>query len=193
MTHEDYKRALKVALTGALTGGAVGGGARALSSPGTLRELLKAVGTGAAIGGTVAGGSSAIGSKIMGSPTPDESNPAASRGAVGGGVTGALLGGSLGALAVAGHLPAKLGSLAEKLDIPAENMITEYIKKLAQHPVSGKTIAKGAGIGAAALGLPLAYQGFDEGVGYDALQHEIDRKQREKEAMQAMAYQGQYR
>ena len=190
MTHDDYKRALKVALTGALTGGAFGAGARALGGTGELADLIKAAGIGAATGGGIAGGPSLIGSKILGSPQPEEQNPAAARGMVGGGVTGALLGGGLGALAVSGHLPAKLGMLAEKLDIPAENMITQYFKKLAAKPVTGRSILKGAGIGAAALGLPLAYQGFDEGVGYDALQHEIDRKQQEQAALAAMRYQG---
>ena len=189
--HEALKRALKVASTGALTGAAVGSGARALSSTGSVKDLIKAAITGGVTGGGLAGISSYVGSKIKGEPKEEERNPAASRGALGGGVTGALLGGGLGALAVAGHMPAGAASLAEKLDIPAENMITQYIKKLAAKPVTGRSIAKGAGIGAAALGLPLAYQGFDEGVGYDALQRELERKQREQQALQAMRYNGE--
>lgn len=181
MDRGDIKRALKVALAAAVTGGTIGAGAKLLGGATKLSEILKAGGAGAGIGALVGGGSNMLGNEVMGDPEYGDSNPNAKRGAVGGGLAGGIVGGVLGGLGAAGRFPKGISSLVSKMgeEAPAENMITRYINSLSHTPTPGN-IAKGAGVGAAALGLPSAYYGADEGMGYDVVQREMDDEKKRR-------------
>jgi hypothetical protein len=184
---DKTKAALRIALMGALTGGVVGGGAKMLGGAKKMSEILRAAGIGSALGGTAAAGTNLAGTTLMGEPEEGESSPYAKRGLLGGALLGALGGGALGAAGAAGKIPGGLKALVAKIgeEIPIENMITRKIGEYAKRPTK-EGVKKGAMIGAAALGIPLGYEGFDEGVYFDAMQEEIAKEQRRKQIEELM-------
>lgn len=190
---DKTKAALRIALMGALTGGALGAGGKFLGLGGkaaeTLPEILRAAGIGAGLGGAAAGATNVAGSALMGDPEEGEDNPYAKRGLTGGALLGVLGGGALGALGAAGKFPVGLKALMAKLgeELPMDNMITRHISQLGEAPTASG-IKKGAAIGAAALGIPLAYEGGDEGMYFDAMQEQIAKEQRRKQIERMMMY-----
>ena len=187
MDNNKHRSALRLALMGALTGGAFGAGAKFYSGAKDLGSILRAAGIGAGVAGGVAGGSHLVGNAVMGEPQEGETNPNAKRGVLGGVLLGALAGGGLGAAGAAGKIPFALKKLAAKFadEIPVENMITRKIGQYAEKPTT-VGMKKGALMGAAALGIPMAYEGGDEGMYYDQMQEEIAKEQRRKQIEQIM-------
>jgi hypothetical protein len=187
-SHDDHLRAaLKIALSGALTGGVIGAGGKFLTGARGLGAIGKAGAVGAGLGGAVSGLSNLLGASVMDEPEPGEVNGYAKRGLVGGGLLGAGIGGVLGGLGASGKLKIsanapqilrKIASMAAE-ELPLKNLIAEKIAQLGEAP-TGAGIRKGALMGAATLGLPSAYMGMDESLGYDALQREIEDEQRKK-------------
>jgi hypothetical protein len=183
---DSTKAAMRNALMGALTGGAIGGGGKFLSGANKMRDIMRAAAAGGALGGTAAGATNVAGNAMMGAPDPEDPSAFKTRGLAGGALLGALAGGGMGAAGAAGKLP--LRAIMAKMGIP-ENMITREIAKMAGNPsLSG--IMKGAGLGAATVGIPLAYEGFDEGMGMDEVQEQINKEQRRKQIEKMMMYGG---
>jgi hypothetical protein len=89
--------------------------------------------------------------------------------------------GAAGKLKIGANAPQilrKIASLAAD-ELPLKNLIADKIAKMGEAPTSAG-IRKGAMIGAASLGLPAAYMGMDESMGYDALTRQIEDEQRKK-------------
>ena len=184
---DNHNAAMRIALMGALTGGALGAGGKFLTGATKLKAILKAAGIGAGIGGAAAGATNVAGSALMGEPEEGEANPNTRRGLTGGALLGILGGGALGAAGAAGKIPVGLRSLLVKMgdELPLDNMITRKIGEYGRAPTASG-IKKGAAIGAAAVGVPLAYEGMDEGMYYDAMQEELRKAQRKKQIEEMM-------
>jgi hypothetical protein len=177
--------ALRVALSGGLTGAAFGAGGKLLSGAKTWPEILRAALAAGAGGAGIAGASQLVGNMVSGEPQEgEEGSPATTRGGVGGGILGALGGGAAGALLASGRAP----MLAKKL----EGMSPLIAKKMAQFAAEPHAIAKGAGLGAMAAGIPAAYFGANEGMGYDAIMAEIEEEQKKRQMLEAMQHGGNY-
>lgn len=163
---EKPKRENAAAVMGvssALTGGLLGGLPAALSRASKLRGVLKGAGKGAALGGLLGTGSALIGSKVLGEPKKDDGAAYAKRGAVGGLIGGAVLGGA-GVLAlrkVRTNLPLVGSPVRELLKSSKTFRPARWVRK-ANLPAA---VGIGAGIG----GATGAFQGADEGSGVDTL------------------------
>lgn len=175
MAMDSYNDQVKDAtFTALLSGGLSGAGLGAVSKlmgsakRATPKELLKAAILGGSVYGGLSGGSTALGSYIMGPPKEDDPSAFTMRGGVGGGVAGGALGAGLGA-AVAG------GAINAPKQIPA--FAANYLKNLRS---SKNPLLKGAGIGAAAIGLPMAFLASDEGMQTDFIRNQVQAAKRRK-------------
>ena len=189
---ELLRAALKAALSGGLTGGAVGGGTRFLlgheaggiARAATKAEIAKAALKAGAVGASIGAGSQAVGNSILGTPDEnDQGTPYTKRGALGGGLVGGLTGGVLGGMMAGGKLGGiskPLGRIGERVaeSVP-DNIALQYLRKLGANPTREGMIA-GAGLGAAVVGLPSAYEGADEGAMMDEVRAQMQEKEREQ-------------
>lgn len=180
------QRIKRSALSGGVSGAILGAGSTALTSSLKPVDLLKGALHGAGLGSAVTGIGTGLGESLMGAPGAEESNPSLKRGALGGGVAGAVLGG-LGGLALATGKLSTLSRLAPKAASAIEKfMAKEAEKGSARSGLIGKVkklaqdgaVAHAATLGAAGGGALGAYYGGDEGLQADAVNAQF---QREKE------------
>jgi len=175
----------------AIGGGLVGAGAKLLSpslrhAPGTLgklKALAKAGLLGSATTAGLVGLGGAVGQEILGQPTEqeqEEGSPWTRRAGLGGAIGGGIVGATLGGLHGAGSLRKLAGLIPEKIlargnralsDIPTDNVLFDYLKKLGKRPNVTSAIA-GATVGGVGLGGLAGYLGADEGMQADVLEDE---------------------
>lgn len=139
-----------------ITGGLLAGVPVALRRGGTLRGVLKATGSGAAVGAALGTGAALIGTKVLGKPKNEDGAAYAKRGAVGGAIGGAALG------TVAGLALRKTSAGGSVLKTAARKW------RPAQWVTKGGA-ARAAAIGAVGGGAVGGFQGADEGSGVDTL------------------------
>lgn len=175
---KDQKERLKtLLLSGAVSGGVLGGAGSLLSGAKSFGSVGKAAALGAGLSSLLAGGSGYIGESVMPDPDPDDPSAFTNRGAVGGAIAGGALGGGLGGV---------LGS-RNKYSAPIRKSLMNRFEGGLLSKGIGKV--KGAGLGAAALGLGGAliggFQGADEGMQADFVNN-MRQKQKEEQLRKAL-------
>lgn len=173
------ERIRKLMLSAAAGGMGLGAGTSILAKgTKTFKDVAKAAGKGGLISALLAGTAGTAGDLVLGDPEPGEKNAFMKRGAVGGLVGGALLGGAGGALAASGKVGKYLGTgkLAEKLSklVPEENMVANKFKTWAGNPSRGRTTLGGllgGGLGSAGS----AFVGADEGMQADIIAEQAQK------------------
>ena len=173
--------ALKAAISGATFGAPLGVASRLWMGGRKISDLIRAALVGGGLGAGVSGGTGALGSAVLGEPGHGEANPYLARGGAGGALAGGGLGGVLGGLAAAGKFPRPLPASLLRV-LPRPNIVTDKISSFIGQPGAVK---KGAGLGAAALGIPAAIYGADEGTGLDALAREIEKERLRRQLMES--------
>ena len=144
--------------------------------------LLRGLGS-AAIAAPAAAGATAIGNALLGSPKSDDPAAYTTRGALGGGLGGALLGSGVGYLLGSGrlrglaHLPfAEKAAESVKKVLPIDNLITDRLRSWASMGSHANGL-KSAGLLGGALGGFGAMTGSSEGMGVDAIRNLQQRDQ----------------
>ena len=169
----------KAALSGGLSGGVLGGATAMMSgvrSPGRL--LAAALGGGAATGG-LTGGSIYAGSKAMGVPEADEPSGYALRGGLGGLMAGGMGGALLGALASRARPLKTLTKMAEKAEVPVDNLMGDFYKRLTNRPMK-EAMAKGSMLGGGIGAGVGAFLGSDEGMQLDFIENQLKEARRQR-------------
>lgn len=172
MREREVEDATKDAALAGSAYGAIGGGLGSILSgqrsiPRVIaNSLLGAAGSAALSGGAIYGGS-----KLMGPPTDEEDSGFTTRGALGGGLGGLLTGAGIGGLLGAGKLKflAKPASkiVGEEAGL-FNNLITDKLKEWARSPSRGNATKAAALLGGGA-GAAGSYWGSGEGMTLDAL------------------------
>jgi hypothetical protein len=178
-SHEFFNPYVGAALSGGLTTGGAAMAIDALRNKSTLAGVAKAgLGFGA-LGAGVAGGGTYVGSKILGSSQPEEKNPFAKRAAIGGAILGA------GAGIAAGVASKKIPGVSSFIADHAKDVVDETGKVVKSGWRPAGWIQKASLPGAAAIGGGAgaaigAHEGFDEGLGVDALNSSTMQNQNKK-------------
>jgi hypothetical protein len=157
--------------TAALWGGLAGATGQLINGNRSVPSiLLRGLGTAAVTGPAVAEGE-ALGHAVLGDPKDNDPTGYSVRGAVGGGLGGAALGGGVGYLLGSGRLrglaslpyAGKIAQTAKEF-LPLDNIITDRLRKWAAKPshTNGLKAAALLGLGGGATaGLHGFYEGMD--------------------------------
>lgn len=165
----------QLAASAALSGGVLGGAGSFLGGAKNLRSIGKGAATGAALSGVAIPSSYLAGRLMLGKEEKEEANPVMKRAGLGGLALGGLAGAGLGGLAATGKLGkllAKTPRVAEfaQKELPTDNLIFDYIKKLQQSKTNPLLKAGGGAlIGAGLAGPVVGYQSADEGQQMDTI------------------------
>ncbi|HBR25988.1 MAG TPA: hypothetical protein DD732_02940 [Rhizobiales bacterium] len=168
-----WKSARNATVSGAVTGASVGGISHLLAGARNPGKILAAALSGGALAGGMAGGATVVGNSLMGPPEHDDQSGYTRRGTIGGLVGGGLTGAVAGGLIGAGKLK------IPKLTGLSDNLITDYLAKLAHAP-SKKSIALGALVGGGVLGAGSAYRGGEEGMQMDLIHNEVAKAKKKR-------------
>lgn len=169
------------ALSGAISGAGLGGFTAILSGVKDPKRIMKDALLASIASSAITGGSTKLGSEMMGAPDTHDVGGYTTRGTSGGIVGGGTLGAAAGGVIGSGKIPMKMPKIewARKAieSLPLNNVIGDYMKKLATQ--GGRTGAiKGAIAGGIGLGGASAALASDEGMQLDFIMNKIQEEER---------------
>lgn len=169
----------KAALSGGITGGILGGVGSLLGGARSPGRMLKSAILGGLGGGALTGGATYLGTETLGVPDATEPGGYTWRAGLGGALLGAGGGALLGALGSRAGGFKTLKKMAQKADIPTENMIGDFYRRLSEKPLK-EAMRKGAGLGAGIGGGVGTFMGSDEGMQLDFIENQLREAQRQR-------------